>query len=180
MKENTILATATLRSDFDVCVKLFSDYLRPAQEEANHVKDNCTISGVQSVSKGRRGNCGGRGGRGGVECGGQGNGGFENGPLSHAEIERCTHIQDKYYSKSECGKFIPAEKARLHPILHEIQRPCTGDKRELTSLQARVDQLELQNWASKDDDNSESDGDNLTNSALTDQKSPSKKAKHEK
>jgi hypothetical protein len=69
---------------------------------------------------------------------------------------------------------------RLASILHEIQRPCTGDKRELTSLQARVDQLELQNWASKDDDNSESDGYNLTNSALTDQKSPSKKAKHEK
>ncbi len=45
-----------------------------------------------------------------------------------ADIDKCTHIVKKYYSKAEYKKFTPAKRARLWQLNNPDVTPGTGKK----------------------------------------------------
>ena len=156
--KTTILASPELRSDFDACVNLFSDFLR--NEEATHVTSNRNISTVTTG--------GGKGGNGG-------RGGDDTRKPTRAQIDACTHIQDKYYSKKEYAKFTAAEKARHYELRSaRLGNKSPNKKRnaDLAALDSRVAALELNGKGGnlEEDDSEEDQTGNRKNKALTRQK----------
>jgi hypothetical protein len=111
-----------------------------------------------------------------------------------AEIDKCTHIVKKHYSKAEYKKFTPAEKARLWQLNNPGVTPGTGKKtsgkRSAESMDSKIAALttamtsavsvisSLSNATTKMADSSASetpdnvgceDASNRTNPALTSQ-----------
>ena len=116
-----------------------------------------------------------------------------------ADIDKCTHIVKKHYSKAEYKKFTPAEKARLWQLNNPGVTPGTGKtsgKRKSESMDSKIAALtsamnsaatvisSLTNATKKTDsdipDNIEmEDASNRTNPALTRQGHVPKKTRTE-
>ena len=62
----------------------------------------------------------------GAKCGDQD--ARKKGLPPQSEIDRCTHIEKKCYSKAEYRKFTPAKKAKLWQLYNPGMTPSTGNK----------------------------------------------------
>ena len=58
----------------------------------------------------------------------------KKGPPPQSEIDRCTHIEKKRYSKAEYQKFTPAQKAKLWQLHNPGMIPGAGNKTSGKSL----------------------------------------------
>ena len=140
-----ILASAELRSDFSKATSLFKDYIK--QQSLN----NPTARQVSSTSATQKRSGPGRG-----EGGPRGRKRGKSGLPTQAEVDACTHIQDKFYPKEEYAKFTPAE-AQKHWQLRQkrLNRDKASEKdKELEKIRRRVKALETKDNGESDDDKS--------------------------
>ena len=102
------------------------------------------VASVQRSNGGNGGDGGGSGGSGGnlKSTGGKKKTGTtaarKKGLPSQDEIDKCTHIKNKYYPKEEYDKFTDAEKQKLWQLQHPKAIPGTDDtkapKRKIAAM----------------------------------------------
>ncbi len=99
--------------DFDSIMTTYMTFKR-AQKSST---PTLCVSAMSTSSGGRHG---------GAKCGDQE--ACKKGLPPQSEIDKCTHIEKKRYSKEEYRKFTPAEKAKLWQLYNPGMTPGTGKK----------------------------------------------------
>ena len=159
-------------SDFDSVKDHFVEFRRMqhASKPPGTSRNVSSVAGRGGGGRGR-GTGRGRGDRDGRDRNKDGSAEARRAGLpSQAEVDKCTHIKDKWYSKDEYKKLTPAEKQRLWQLQNANQKPGTDSgKRKVAAINTNTPKDDSDDNASLfgDDDQDKKKGSgNRDNAAL--------------
>ena len=158
-------------SDFDSVKDHFVEFRR-MQHASKPPGTSRNVSSVAGRGGGNRGRGTGRG-RGDRDGRDRNKNGLAEarraGLPSQAEVDKCTHIKDKWYSKEDYKKLTPAEKQRLWQLQNANQKPGTDSgKRKVAAVNSNKSKDDSDDNKSlfSDDDQDKKGSGNRENPAL--------------